>query len=72
MAKRIVFGILMSLMLSSLMTFWVTWVNLGFGVNFLHSWGKSFILAWPVAALLSITFAPLVHSFTSSLFDNRH
>ena len=69
MAKRIVFGIVMSFVLSSLMTCWVTWINLGFIDNFLTLWGKAFLLAWPAAALISITLGPFVQSLTASLFN---
>ncbi|MEZ9232089.1 DUF2798 domain-containing protein [Vibrio amylolyticus] len=71
MIRKIVFGVLMSLVLSSLMTLWVTWINLGFVANFTLFWGKAFVLAWPAAALISIVFSPYVHTLTAYLLDNN-
>ncbi|WP_295894949.1 DUF2798 domain-containing protein [uncultured Vibrio sp.] len=70
MSRKIVFGILMSFVLSSLMTLWVTWLNIGFVTDFLSYWGKAFILAWPAATLISIAFSPYVQAFTALLFHD--
>lgn len=67
MAQRIVSGLLMSLLLSSVMTLWVTWSNLGLVEHFLASWGKAFVMAWPVAATIAITFGPRVQQLTAKL-----
>ncbi|WP_293138626.1 DUF2798 domain-containing protein [Moritella sp.] len=49
----------MSFFLSSLMTLWVTYINLGYTPDFLNMWGHSFLLAWPAAGLISFITSPL-------------
>ncbi|WP_446539677.1 DUF2798 domain-containing protein [Shewanella surugensis] len=34
MKQRIIFAIIMSLLLSTLMTFWISWINLGWSNEF--------------------------------------
>lgn len=58
---RLVFSLLMSLILSFLMTAWVTWINLGFVEGFVWKWGTAFITAWPAAAIISFAFGPTIH-----------
>ncbi|CCN46512.1 conserved hypothetical protein [Vibrio nigripulchritudo MADA3029] len=67
MKHRIIFGLLMSLVLSSMMTLWVTWLNLGFSDVFFSSWIKAFLLAWPAAAAISIALGPRVQKLTAQL-----
>ena len=70
MKHRIIFGLLMSLVLSSMMTFWVTWLNLGFQEQFLTSWRTAFLLAWPAAAAISIALGPRIQSLTEKLSNH--
>ncbi|WP_432377674.1 DUF2798 domain-containing protein [Duganella sp. P38] len=42
---RTMFALLMSLLMSSLMSGWVTWLNLGLGPNFLPHWQTAFMAA---------------------------
>lgn len=60
MKQRLVFTALMSLSLAIIMTCWVTWLNLGFVEDFLLRWGKAFIMAWPIAALVSFFLGPRI------------
>ncbi|AIW22968.1 MULTISPECIES: DUF2798 domain-containing protein [Vibrio] len=71
MKQRIVFGILMSLLLSSLMTLWVTWLNLGMTPAFFAAWGKAFVCAWPAAAAIAISLGPYVQRMTTRLLRPR-
>ncbi|WP_104398511.1 DUF2798 domain-containing protein [Vibrio penaeicida] len=67
MKHRIIFGLLMSLVLSSMMTLWVTWLNLGFQEHFFTSWRTAFLLAWPAAAAISIALGPTIQTLTQKL-----
>ncbi len=60
MRQPILFSILMSIALSSLMTFWVTWINLGLRPDFLSLWGHAFSMAWPAAGLIAFVLGPRV------------
>lgn len=64
---RIVFSMTMALILSSLMTGWVTFLNLGMTPLYLYSWGKAFISAWPAAATIAFVFAPIIHKLCAPL-----
>ena len=52
MKQRLLFSVLMSLVLSFLMSCWVTWVNLGLSEVFVERWMNAFVLAWPAAAII--------------------
>ncbi len=67
MKQRIVFSITMSLILTTLMTAWVTFINLGLGSHYLASWFNAFVLSWPAAAVASFAIAPLVQRITARL-----
>lgn len=64
---RIAFSMLMALVLSSLMTGWVTFLNLGLTPVYLSSWGKAFVSAWPAAATISFLFAPIIQKLCARL-----
>jgi len=65
--SRLVFALLMSLEMSLLMTGWVTWVNLGFGEQFLARWMHAFVLAWPAACVIVLATAPSVQRLSQRL-----
>lgn len=67
MIHRILFALLMSLLLSFLMTAWVTWINLGWSTEYYHQWFHAFICAWPAAALISLFSAPEIHKLATKL-----
>ncbi|WP_172328680.1 DUF2798 domain-containing protein [Mangrovicoccus sp. HB161399] len=60
MSQRLIFAVMMSLVLSFLMTFFVTWLNLGFVPDFIARWAAAFRVAWPSATVISFLFGPLV------------
>lgn len=64
---RLVFGLLMSLAMSVLMTGWVTWINLGLGPDFAWNWGRAFLMAWPAAFLIAFAFGPVLQGLTQRL-----
>ncbi|WP_275664321.1 DUF2798 domain-containing protein [Shewanella insulae] len=59
----------MSFQLSSLMTLWVTYINLGISPEFLTSWGHAFLLAWPAAGMISFFTSPLAKSITEKVLQ---
>lgn len=68
MKQRITFSIIMSFFLSSLMTLWVTYINLGNTPEFWSLWWGAFLLAWPAAAVISFFASPLAHTLTRKVF----
>ena len=57
---RLVFAGLMSLLMSSLMSAWVTWLNLGLSPVFVQRWLSAFAAAWPPAFAIVVVAAPSV------------
>ncbi|WP_232362652.1 DUF2798 domain-containing protein [Salinimonas chungwhensis] len=51
----------MSLVLSFLISAWVTFLNLGWVATFVSSWMHAWLMAWPAAALISFLFGPAVN-----------
>ncbi|MGK5055606.1 DUF2798 domain-containing protein [Janthinobacterium sp. LB2P49] len=64
---RCVFAFLMSLIMTLLMSAWVTWLNIGLQADFLPRWRHAFFAAWPVAFCAVMLFAPRVQLFTRSI-----
>ena len=64
MKQRILFTVIMSFFLSSLMTLWVTYINLGNTPEFLNMWRTAFLLAWPAAGVISFIVSPLAQRIT--------
>ncbi|WP_255377251.1 DUF2798 domain-containing protein [Photobacterium sp. J15] len=59
----------MSFFLSSLMTLWVTYINLGSTSEFLNLWGHAFLLAWPAAGVISFFISPLAQTITKKVLQ---
>lgn len=64
---RIVAAILMSFIMSSLMTGWVSWLNFGFQPEVYGRWFRAFITAWPASFTIAVTFSPFVQRFAQKL-----
>lgn len=58
----------MSLLLSLLMTLWVTWINLGFVHDFLTRWMQAWGLAFPAAFACVLVLARPVQRFSEKVF----
>lgn len=54
---RILNTALMSLMLTFMMTLWITWINVGFIAEFFHVWMHAWIMAWPAAFICVMVLA---------------
>lgn len=69
MKYRVIFAGFMSFFLSSLMSCWITWINLGWSSVFFEQWGAAFRMAWPVAAVIAFTLTPMTQRLTQRLLD---
>ena len=64
---RCTFAFLMSLVMTLLMSAWVTWLNIGPQADFLARWRHAFFAAWPVAFCAVMLFAPIVQGISRNL-----
>ncbi|KAB8066787.1 DUF2798 domain-containing protein [Janthinobacterium violaceinigrum] len=64
---RCVFAFLMSLVMTLLMSAWVTWLNIGLQADFLPRWRHAFFAAWPVAFCAVMLFAPRVQQISRTI-----
>lgn len=67
----LVFAVLMSVYMVTLMTFVITWVNTGLGVGFVGRWWRAFYIAWPIAFVLILLGAPRLQRLTAMLIRKR-
>jgi hypothetical protein len=64
---RFVFAVIMSLVMTLLMSAWVTWLNIGLQHDFLARWRHAFLAAWPVAFCAVMLFAPHVQGISRQI-----
>ena len=64
---HLVFSFIMGAMMILFMTFVVTWVNLGFGPDFLGGWAKSFVVAYIVGVPTIYFLAPIARRMAARL-----
>ncbi|WP_208107581.1 DUF2798 domain-containing protein [Idiomarina loihiensis] len=57
--------------MSFLMSFWITWVNLGFTHSFIHDWLTAFLLAWPAAFVTTFLLMKPVEVLTSKILTKE-
>ncbi len=57
---RVIHSALMSMVLSFLMTCWITYINLGAVNGYFGFWMKAWLLAWPPAFVISFAFGPAI------------
>lgn len=63
----LLFAVLMSIYMVTLMTLVITWVNTGLGKGFLGRWWRAFYIAWPVAFALILIGAPRLQRLVGKL-----
>ncbi|ERS84779.1 MULTISPECIES: DUF2798 domain-containing protein [unclassified Halomonas] len=63
----LVFAVLMSLYMVSLMTFVIIWVNTGLSEGFTGRWWRAFYIAWPIAFALILVGAPRLQRLAAML-----
>jgi hypothetical protein len=61
------FAFLMSFVMAFIVSSFVTWVNTGMDNGFVGRWMHSFVLAWPVAMICILIFAPRVRNLVAKL-----
>lgn len=64
---RLLFAVLMSLYMVTIMTGVITWVNTGLAGDFLARWWRAFYIAWPVAFMLILAGAPRLQQLVGRL-----
>lgn len=57
----------MAAIMASMMTGFVTWINLGLPSNFLILWGRAFLMAWPAASVAVFIAAPIAPKITQKI-----
>lgn len=70
--QRLLTSMLMSLLLSGLMTAWVTWLNLGFTAHFISLWLHAYLCAWPAAFIIVVLLGPLVQRLALRLLQSQN
>jgi len=61
---RFILAALMSSMMVFMVTLLVTYLNLGLRADFLHQWGKAYVIAWPVAGTTAFFVMPFAQRAT--------
>lgn len=64
---RLIFAALMSLLMTIIMSGWITWLNIGFQPNYGARWLHAFLAAWPAAFFSVMLIAPTVQRLTARL-----
>lgn len=65
--QRFCFALCMSLVLSFLMSGWVTFINLGASAGFIGAWSHAFLLAWPAAFVISLGLGGVIGRLANAL-----
>lgn len=68
MLQRIIYTLIFSFLLSSMMSAWVTFINLGWHDYFLDKWLVAFISSWPAAFTGSLILAKPVGFVADMIF----
>ena len=63
----LIFALLMSIYMVTLMTFVITWANTGMDSDFAARWWRAFYIAWPVAFVLMRLGAPRIQQLIARL-----
>lgn len=64
---RLINTAIMAVLLSGLMTVYITFINLGMRENFIYYWLKAWLLAAPAAFVCVMMLAAPVHKFTRNI-----
>jgi hypothetical protein len=63
-SPKFVGPIVMACIMATIMTGFVTWMNLGFTDDFFINWGRAFVFAWPVASVAAFLALPIAPKIT--------
>ncbi|MGE3868366.1 MAG: DUF2798 domain-containing protein [Pseudorhodoplanes sp.] len=64
---RFIFPVIMTGIIVFLVSFLVTFLNVGFPANFLALWLKAFFTGWPMAAAVAFFAVPLARKATERI-----
>ncbi|MDD5029112.1 MAG: DUF2798 domain-containing protein [Rhodoferax sp.] len=64
---HLVFSFVMGAMMIILMTFVITWVNVGLGADFMQKWIKAFGIAYLVGVPVIFFLAPIARKITGRI-----
>lgn len=64
---RFIFPVIMTGIIVFLVSFLVTFLNVGFPANFLALWLKAFFTGWPMAAVVAFFAVPLARKATERI-----
>lgn len=64
---RIIFPIIVTAIIVFLVSAVVTFINIGFSPNYVGQWLRSFIIAWPVAAMVAFIAIPVARRSTQTI-----
>jgi predicted membrane channel-forming protein YqfA (hemolysin III family) len=64
---HLVFSLVMGAMMIFLMTFVITWVNVGLSGSFVFTWMKAFAIAYVVGVPVIFFLAPVARRLTAGL-----
>ncbi|BDY06544.1 DUF2798 domain-containing protein [Ferrimonas sp. YFM] len=67
--KLLITALLGSFTMGLIMSAALTTIHTGFDANWTLRWGESFLMAWPLAFLLSLTVMPRVAELAGSLIS---
>jgi hypothetical protein len=62
---RVILAVTMSSMMVLMVTLVATYLNLGLRSDFVLSWAKAYIVAWPIAAATAWLVMPMAGRFTA-------
>jgi hypothetical protein len=63
-SAKVIGPIVMACIMATIMTGFVTWMNLGFTADFFYQWARAFIFAWPVASVAAFLALPIAPKIT--------
>ena len=64
---KIIFPVIVTGIIVFIVSFLVTFLNIGFRADFVFLWLKAFFTAWPLAALVAYFAIPLARRLTQRL-----
>lgn len=64
-SAKFVAPIVMACIMATIMTGFVTWMNLGFTEDFFLNWARAFVFAWPVASIAAFLAMPVAPKITA-------
>ncbi len=64
---RIIFPIIVTAIIVFCVSAVVTFINIGFGPTYVSQWLRSFIIAWPIAAIIAFVAIPDARRSTQTI-----